>query len=485
MRVRRFKSLKFRDILSQPIDLDGVRSWLVWQAAPLIGLALGALLSLSGCASTVAGDGSGRDAAKKAGNLGCIAARVLVQQCQVAIELDRDTCQYAEVIARVCDLAELPSLLGAPTAGSGYTPRGLTTFWRDTPGSPEKRGVGDLSADPWAVACSGKVGSALAACLRSRFLESNPAVCAEYARAFGVTTCGTPAGGWTRGPSNERWGSALNALNYFCENDPAVIGSTGRAGGWDCESTAVDWARLGAFGGEAIVTEWQKRTNPPAPVLCPNGRPDPGETCRTCPQDLGACPPPPPPPPISDGKVDCAVLRLPSPGSPLSVYFRAGTNSTGSAATGFVECRVGGALPPPSRPELSAQTRQTLSKLCGLYPKGWTKIRAVCAAAVAEVLGVNAIAAQIELEELAGEIFEQGVNPEWALEPRPANAPRGEPFYQSDEVACYHVSDTEDFCEPIRKAGGVMADAETFECVRLQVEAAAAGEAPPSCVGLP
>lgn len=33
---------------------------------------------------------------------------------------------------------------------------------------------------------------------------------------------------------------------------------------------------------------------PPPLALCPNGSHDPGETCETCPQDLGACPPAPP-----------------------------------------------------------------------------------------------------------------------------------------------------------------------------------------------
>lgn len=42
---------------------------------------------------------------------------------------------------------------------------------------------------------------------------------------------------------------------------------------------------------------------PPPPKLCPNGRPDPGETCLTCPQDIGECPPPQPAPvPVTSGK---------------------------------------------------------------------------------------------------------------------------------------------------------------------------------------
>lgn len=384
-----------------------------------------ALLAIiaTGCASAPPQD-------ETAKNLDCMAARILDQRCQVGIELDPDRCLYAATIARACDLADAPSLL-ASTPGSGYNPRTLATSWRDTPGGPERFGRGDLSADPWALACSGKVGSALAACLRSRFLESTPAVCAEYARAFGVSTCGTPAGGWTRGPSNERWGSALQALNYFCENDPAVIGSTGRAGGWDCESTAVEWARLGAFGGEAIVTEWLRRTEALPPVLCPNGRIDPGETCRTCPADAGACPPPPPPP---DPRLDCSGLTIPPPGAPQFVGKRqAGTDSTGLAAYELIECR-GGSLPTPEppRPALSETTRATLAAVCGWIRSDQPTRRRKCAAAVSEVLGIDASSASIALD---------------------AGKAAGE-------------------------ERGILSD---LECARLRAEAAAVGDPAPSC----
>ncbi len=223
----------------------------------------------------------------------------------------------------------------ASNPGSGYAPRSTTVFYRAIPGGPEKTATGSLSADPWSVGCRGKVGADLAACLRSRFLTRSPEVCAEYQRAFGVDSCGTPAGGWTRGPSNERWGSALQALNYFCENDPAVIGSTGRAGGWDCQSTAIEWARLGAFGGEPLVTEWQRRTEPPRPPtpFCGDHRRDPGETCENCPADLGPCPPP------DSNAIDCSGLTLPAPGAPLSVTYRAGVASTGLSEVRQVACR--------------------------------------------------------------------------------------------------------------------------------------------------
>ncbi len=287
------------------------------------------LLPVLGCPSPGTGG-----TVRSTQNLTCEAAVIESARCAQGLERSMDRCAYAETIARVCRSTEPHGLTavavpGAPaTPGSGYRPGATTVFYRAIPGGPEKTATGSATADPWALSCQGKTGSALAACLRSRFLVSGPAVCAEYARAFGVDTCGTPAGGWTRGPSNERWGSALNALNYFCVNDPAVIGSTGRAGGWDCESTAVEWARLGAFGGEAIVTEWQRREQPP---ICGNQRRDPGETCANCPADAGTCPP--------LETIDCSGLTLPAPGAPLFVTYRADLASTGISEIRQVNCR--------------------------------------------------------------------------------------------------------------------------------------------------
>lgn len=316
--------------------------------------------------------------------LTCVAAELLTQR-KCAIEPNSDRCFYAQTVAQLlCGKQAMmtsasllaPELDDASSSsstlsGSGYSPRGLTVYYRSFPGGPEVSTTGNPSADPWAIACSGKLGANLTACLQSRFFTSSPAVCAEYSRAFGVVTCGSPAGGWSRGPSNERWGSAKNALNYFCENDPTIIGSTGRAGGWDCESTAVEWARLGAFGGESIVTEWQRRTVPPLdpPVSrCGDGRADSGETCVNCPADLGVCPPLP----SSDDKVDCAVLKLPAPGSPLYVAYRAGVDSTGSVSTALTECRVGGSLPVPTPTPALCVPANIQAALCGCV--GWTRV---------------------------------------------------------------------------------------------------------------
>ncbi len=279
-------------------------------------------------------------------NLTCDSAAIEATRCAQGLERSQDRCAYAEMIARVCDraatrstpaaaasLVSAASASSTSSAGSGYAPRSTTVFYREIPGGPERTATGSPSADPWALSCQAKQGAELAACLRSRYLVTNPAVCAEYARAFGVTSCGTPGGGWTRGPSNERWGSARQALDYFCENDPAVIGSTGRSGGWDCESTAVEWARLGAFGGEAIVTEWQRRNEAP---VCGNHRRDPGETCANCQADAGPCVPPPADPEA----IDCSGLALPSPGAPLFVTYRAELASTGRSEVRQVNCRM-------------------------------------------------------------------------------------------------------------------------------------------------
>lgn len=351
----RFKRLKLRDILSLKVECGGMRADLATLAAPIVGLLIG--LALSGCATTGALPPGTIETGK---NLGCAAAKVIDQRCQAGIETNAETCFAAAVIARVCSAAENPTLL-ASVPGSGYTPRSTTVSYRAIPGGPEKTATGDPSADPWFLACASKSGPELAACLRSRFFPASPTVCAEYKRAFGVDTCGTPAGGWTRGPSNERWGSALQALNYFCNEDPAYIGSTGRAGGWDCESTAVEWARLGAFGGEAIVAEWLRRTEAPPAPRCGDHKRDPGETCENCPEDAGACPPPPPPP-------ACAP--------PL----------------------VCGPAPVPC-PSLKPAQRAELARVCGWVPeKAGTpsgRLRARCAAVVATVLGIDGLDAQI------------------------------------------------------------------------------------------
>lgn len=359
-------------------------------------LATAATGFLASCASAPGG-GTWLETGSKAV---CLTARAYAASC--AARGDRsERCVEAEVLASACSIgapvagelgqgvmaAALPPVTLSP--GAGYHPRTLATFWRDFPGGPERSGVGDPSTDPWALACVAKAGQEWQACLRSRYLTESPDVCAAYRRAFGVTTCGSPGGGWTRGPSNERWGSARQALDYFCENDPAVIGSSGRAGGWDCQSTAVEWARLGAFGGEAVVTEWQRRTAgpppPPAP-RCGDRHPDPGETCTNCPADIGPCAPHPPP----DPRLDCTGLAIPAPEAPRFVGVKAGVESTGLAGYRLLECR-GGSLPSlePARPEPSAETRRWLAEICPSLPRNWTARRAKCAAAVSELLGVE------------------------------------------------------------------------------------------------
>lgn len=347
-------------------------------------LAFSLPLILAGCATT---GGTPGDQAK---NLTCLAARIELQRCAAGAETDRDLCLYAEIVAAGCDAATPEALAAALTPGTGYAPRSTTSYFRRIPGGREESAQGSLAADPWSVQCAGKSGADFAACIRSRFLTVRPEVCAEWARAFGVDSCGIPGGGWSRGPGNERWGASIAALQYFCENDPAVIGSPGRAGGLDCLPLAVEWTRLGAFAGEPIVAEWQRRTQaPPAPIcgngikesgescatcpvdipncpFCGNHRPDPGETCSSCPVDLGPCP---------DGKLDCSGLQIPAPDAPQFVAAAPREGSTGLADVKWLPCRGGTVSPPAPEPPVAptcipAKVRQT-AKDCAT----WTAIR--------------------------------------------------------------------------------------------------------------
>lgn len=350
------------------------------------------LLTLAACASSGTGSTPGQ-----VGNLTCLAAQIELQRCDAGAERNADVCLYAQVVAAACSTAESRSLF-ASTPGTGYTPNGLTSFFRRIPGGREETGRGSLGPDPWSVNCSGKNGADFAACIRSRFLTQGPEVCAAFLAAFGVDTCGTPGGGWTRGPSTERFGSAIGALRYFCENDPAVIGSAGRSAGFDCNPTALEWTQLGAFGGEGIVSEWIRRTEaPPAPIcgngikesgetcatcprdvpgcpVCGNGRHEAGETCQNCPLDLGACPPPPPP---SDGKVDCSPLALPRMPTPTLAQWVT-VASTGVAGTAVVPCR--GATVAPSAPSCIPAAQKAAACACrGLREQRKAACLSLCA----------------------------------------------------------------------------------------------------------
>ena len=50
----------------------------------------------------------------------------------------------------------------------------------------------------------------------------------------------------------------------------------------------------------------------------------------------------------------------------------------------------------------------------------------------------------------AGGVLRRGASGGLVLEDRLAEARKGEPFYDNGKVACYQVSETEDFCEPSR-----------------------------------
>lgn len=315
----------------------------------------------------------------------CSIARAQLARCDAGQELNRSRCRAASDAALVCAIWSKPEtgLLFSPLApGVGLAPRSLRTCWRETVSGPQKFGTGRLDIDPWTVA--GMPGGSQGG-LPCQLAEVNEA----YRLAFGQPCIGPGAalGGYCGGPSNEALRSATPLLEWACRERPDLIGSEGSAV-WNCRPGGLDLLRLAAFmgGNEMLAAIRSAMPQGPAPVLCPNGMIDPGETCTTCPADAGACPPPPP----VDPRLDCSTLELPPPGAPQFVATKAGTNSTGLSGYELLECR-GGSLPTPEpeRPALSAQTRQTLAKLCGLYPARWTAIRAACAAAVAEVLGVE------------------------------------------------------------------------------------------------
>ena len=364
----------------------------------------------------------------------CSIARAQLARCDAGQDLNRSRCRTASDAALVCAIWSKPetSLLASPLApGVGLTPRSLRTCWRETVSGPQKFGIGRPDIDPWTVA--GMPGGSQGG-LPCQLAEVNEA----YRLAFGQPCIGPGAalGGYCGGPSNEALRSATPLLEWACRERPDLIGSEGAAT-WNCRPGGLDLLRLAAFmgGNEMLAAIRSAMPQDPAPALCPNGRIDPGETCVTCPADAGACPPPPPPPPV-DPRLDCSGLRLPPPGKAAFVAQEAGLGSTGLSAYRLFECR-GGSLPTPEpvRPEISAATRATLSAVCGWLRSDQPTRRRRCAAAVAEVLGMDAVAAQIEAEELAGR--------------------------------------------------GVLADRETFECARLRAEAAAAGEAAPSCGSRP
>lgn len=326
------------------------------------------------------------DAAQSA----CSTARAQLARCDAGQELNRSRCRAASDAALVCAIWSKPEtgLLFSPLApGVGLAPRSLRTCWRETVSGPQKFGTGRLDIDPWTVA--GMPGGSQGG-LPCQLADVNEA----YRLAFGQPCIGPGAalGGYCGGPSNEALRSATPLLEWACRERPDLIGSEGAAA-WNCRPGGLDLLRLAAFmgGNEMLASIRAAMPQDHAPVLCPNGRIDPGETCATCPADAGACPPPP-----TDSRLDCSTLDLPPPGAPQFVARKVGVESTGIDGYELIECR-GGSLPTPepARPEISAATRATLAAVCGWIRSDQPTRRRRCAAAVAEVLGVDAVVAEV------------------------------------------------------------------------------------------
>lgn len=93
------------------------------------------------------------------------------------------------------------------------------------------------------------------------------------------------------------WGQELFWMNrsvLACRFEQGVLGGSAY-NGTPSHRECYDLAATERKPPNACAVVTPPPPPPPPPVLCPNGRPDPGETCWTCPQDLGPCPIPLPP----------------------------------------------------------------------------------------------------------------------------------------------------------------------------------------------
>lgn len=135
---------------------------------------------------------------------------------------------------------------------TGYQPLGNTVWYRSTPGGPEKSALGNRN-----VQIPGGSVSA----------PANPPVTPEfrvaYQQRYGVLL--EDVSSWTRGPSNERKGAGIQALEYYCVHNPSFIGSPGISPGVDGDCTWQEMTDIGAFGGEYIVRQYIKDTTEPTP----------------------------------------------------------------------------------------------------------------------------------------------------------------------------------------------------------------------------
>lgn len=184
--------------------------------------------------------------------------------------------------------------------GSGYRPGGSLLCHRAIPGGPPVSSAANWSApDPWALACVGTADETR--CLRYEgFLDfSRDGVAEAYQARYGFSWREL-LGGWCT-KSSEAASRVGEALEWFCLNNPARIGSGGLANGRDCIPTAREVTDSLANGEAArIAAEFCLATEgtadcEPAPVVDP---PDPRGTCeapKVCmvpPLPCKTCPPP-------------------------------------------------------------------------------------------------------------------------------------------------------------------------------------------------
>jgi len=236
----------------------------------------------------LAGSASGGASTEPTRNLTCAAATTEVDRCDAAHERS-EACDYARIIASRCAAGNLQGLAAAGPAapiehGTGFRAPGNRSCWRATVGGQPMSGNGNLAVDPWAVAGIPGGGTGELPCGR-------PEVEAAYEARYVAGCIGpnSPLGGWCSGISNENRLRAKAATEWACENSPEMIGSTGRAGGWDCQATGRDITDFGAFGNWPMLLAIEAKINPPGCVL-PKICALPCPTCPVCP--LPTCIPP-------------------------------------------------------------------------------------------------------------------------------------------------------------------------------------------------
>ncbi len=136
--------------------------------------------------------------------------------------------------------------------------------------------------------------------------------------SFTIARCSPPIHAWVW----ENWKDGSTPAMPSHEDDPGMA----------CGATWTTSDGAGKCGWPYYHLNDGKHCGippPPPPDPCGNGKPDPGETCSSCPADLGPCAPPPPPPPAcpatkpitATNSAACqrllVILGRPKPGSGL------------------------------------------------------------------------------------------------------------------------------------------------------------------------